>query len=194
MTEADKHMDDLFRKAAEHYPLLTDNADWRTVKERLFDDSIALKEVAGANDRGQFHKAGLLVLFLLIPLVVTVTQFLTIGGSGVAIRQKGVKTSISQATASNEQVNINSIFNSENQEKIKAMQAMFFNEQLQLTPEEAKKFWPLYTEYRDEIKKVNQQMRNLESDNSSPDQKLAKKNQLEEQTLSLSKTKITAIL
>ena len=77
--------------------------------------------------------------------------------------------------------------NSENQEKIKAMQAMFFNEQLQLTPEEAKNFWPLYTEYRDEIKKVNQQMRNLESDNSSPDQKLAKKNQLEEQKLSLSK-------
>ena len=77
--------------------------------------------------------------------------------------------------------------NSENQEKIKAMQAMFFNEQLQLTPEEAKNFWPLYTAYRDEIKKVNQQMRNLESDNSTPDQKLAKKNQLEEQKLSISK-------
>lgn len=51
--------------------------------------------------------------------------------------------------------------NSENQEKIKAMQAMFFNEQLQLTPEEAKKFRLCYTEYQDKIKKVNQQMRNL---------------------------------
>ncbi|QQS29226.1 MAG: hypothetical protein IPM47_20735 [Sphingobacteriales bacterium] len=77
--------------------------------------------------------------------------------------------------------------NSENQEKIKSMQAMFFNEQLNLTPEEAKNFWPLYYQYREEIKSINQKLRNLESENLSPEQKLAKKNQLEEQKLAISK-------
>lgn len=77
--------------------------------------------------------------------------------------------------------------NSENQEKIKSMQAMFFNEQLNLTPEEAKNFWPLYNQYREEIKSINQKLRNLESENLSPEQKLAKKNQLEEQKLAISK-------
>ncbi|HRK28476.1 MAG TPA: hypothetical protein PK239_14465 [Chitinophagales bacterium] len=78
--------------------------------------------------------------------------------------------------------------NSENQEKIKSMQVMYFTEQLQLTPDEAKGFWPLYNEYRDEVKKVNQQIRGLENDSSlSAEQKLARKNQLEEQKLTLSK-------
>ena len=65
---------------------------------------------------------------------------------------------------------------------------MYFTEQLQLTPDEAKGFWPLYNEYRDEVKKVNQQIRGLENDSSlSAEQKLARKNQLEEQKLTLSK-------
>lgn len=78
--------------------------------------------------------------------------------------------------------------NSDNQDKIKSMQAVFFAEQLQLTPKEAQDFWPLYSNYRDEIKNINQQMRNIESEGSlSPEQKLSKKNQLEEQKLSVSK-------
>jgi ABC-type phosphate transport system substrate-binding protein len=32
-------------------------------------------------------------------------------------------------------------------EKIEAQKATFINEQLQLTPEEAQKFWPLYNQY-----------------------------------------------
>ncbi|OWY19271.1 hypothetical protein C7N43_22805 [Sphingobacteriales bacterium UPWRP_1] len=76
----------------------------------------------------------------------------------------------------------------DNQEKIKSMQAVFFTEQLQLTPKEAQDFWPLYSNYREEIKNINQQMRTLESDNSlSPEQRLSRKNQLEEQKLSVSK-------
>lgn len=78
--------------------------------------------------------------------------------------------------------------NSDNQDKIKSMQAVFFTEQLQLTVEEAQKFWPLYSDYRDEIKKINQQMRSLETDGSlSPEQRISKKNQLEEQKLNTSK-------
>lgn len=78
--------------------------------------------------------------------------------------------------------------NSDNQDKIKSMQAVFFTEQLQLSVEEAQKFWPLYSDYRDEIKKINQQIRSLETDASlSPEQRISKKNQLEEQKLSISK-------
>lgn len=78
--------------------------------------------------------------------------------------------------------------NSDNQDKIKSMQAVFFTEQLQLSVEEAQKFWPLYSDYRDEIKKINQQIRSLETDGSlSPEQRISKKNQLEEQKLGISK-------
>lgn len=109
-------MDDLFRKAAEQYPILTDNADWGTVQQRLFDDTITGKKVAGASDHGQFYKAGLLVLFVLIPLIITVTQFHTVGGARVAVLENRMKKNISHATDSNEQVKMNSIFSSENQE------------------------------------------------------------------------------
>jgi len=42
----------------------------------------------------------------------------------------------------------------ENRERIEAMRVGYLTEQMNLTPEEAQVFWPVYNTYRDELKKV----------------------------------------
>lgn len=49
----------------------------------------------------------------------------------------------------------------QNGEKIQALKIAFITQKLQLTPEEAQKFWPVYNEYDNEI-------HNIELDKSDP--------------------------
>lgn len=42
--------------------------------------------------------------------------------------------------------------NAQNGEKIKALKIAFITQKLQLTPEEAQRFWPVYDQYENEIK------------------------------------------
>lgn len=49
----------------------------------------------------------------------------------------------------------------QNGEKIKALKIAFITQRLQLTPEEAQKFWPIYDQYDNEL-------RNIQLDNNDP--------------------------
>src|ERR687890_150383 len=40
------------------------------------------------------------------------------------------------------------------EDKIKAIQIAYLTEQLQLTPDEAQKFWPVFNRYKDEVKQA----------------------------------------
>lgn len=46
------------------------------------------------------------------------------------------------------------------QEKIRVLHIVYISERLGLTPEEAEKFWPVYREYAQKRKDLNQQFRN----------------------------------
>ena len=48
------------------------------------------------------------------------------------------------------------------QEKIKALYVAYITEQLSLTPDEAQKFWPLHTQFSNELKSVKQDLPELE--------------------------------
>jgi hypothetical protein len=50
------------------------------------------------------------------------------------------------------------------QEKIEALYIAFVTEKLQLTPDEAQKFWPLHTQFRNEIKALKPDMPVLDRD------------------------------
>ena len=52
--------------------------------------------------------------------------------------------------------------NAQNGEKIKALKIAFITQKLQLTPEEAQRFWPVYDQYENEIKAL-QMDRNQET-------------------------------
>jgi hypothetical protein len=41
------------------------------------------------------------------------------------------------------------------QEKIEALKIAFITQKLQLTPDEAEKFWPLYNQYNEEVKGIS---------------------------------------
>ncbi len=47
------------------------------------------------------------------------------------------------------------------QEKIQALYVAYVTQQLQLTPDEAQKFWPLHTQFSNELKAVNKDMPEL---------------------------------
>lgn len=44
-------------------------------------------------------------------------------------------------------------------QKIETMHAAFITDRLNLNPEEARKFWPIYDQYKDEEKQIRQDMR-----------------------------------
>jgi hypothetical protein len=50
------------------------------------------------------------------------------------------------------------------QEKIQALYIAFITERLQLTPDEAQKFWPVHTQFMNEIKAVNKDLPPLEKE------------------------------
>ncbi len=43
-----------------------------------------------------------------------------------------------------------------NHQRIEAMRVSFITTEMQLTPEEAEKFWPIYNEYREKVKAIRQ--------------------------------------
>jgi len=49
-----------------------------------------------------------------------------------------------------------------NQKKIKALYVAYVSEQLQLTPDEAQKFWPVHTQFENDIKAVNKELPELQ--------------------------------
>lgn len=55
------------------------------------------------------------------------------------------------------------------QEKIRAARIAFITDRLELSPEEAEKFWPVYREYTEKRKEIRQQLR--ESRRSGRDEK-----------------------
>lgn len=48
------------------------------------------------------------------------------------------------------------------QEKIQALYVAYVTQQLQLTPEEAQKFWPLHTQFENELKAVKNDLPELD--------------------------------
>ena len=53
-------------------------------------------------------------------------------------------------------------------DKIEAARIAYITDQLQLTPEEAEKFWPIYREFSTKRREIRQQLRNV-SREASPD-------------------------
>ena len=49
-----------------------------------------------------------------------------------------------------------------NQKKIKALYVAYVSEQLQLTPDEAQKFWPVHTQFENDIRGVNKELPELQ--------------------------------
>ena len=60
-------------------------------------------------------------------------------------------------------------------ERLNAQRVAFITERLQLTPEEAQKFWPVYNEYRDKKMKLEKQKVKLVRDYSSRESTLTDK-------------------
>ncbi len=52
----------------------------------------------------------------------------------------------------------------ERKEEIESMKIGFLTRKLNLTPDEAKKFWPVYNQYSDELKKLRDDQRNKRRD------------------------------
>jgi hypothetical protein len=50
------------------------------------------------------------------------------------------------------------------QEKIQALYVAYVTQQLQLTPEEAQKFWPLHTQFANDLKAVNKDLPELDKE------------------------------
>jgi len=59
-------MDELFRRAAEDYPLNTNNADWNSVLKKLSENSADIKP---GNKRGNKKYSSLLLLLLILPVI-----------------------------------------------------------------------------------------------------------------------------
>jgi hypothetical protein len=58
-------------------------------------------------------------------------------------------------------------YSPEQKEKIEALKVSFLTEKMNLTPEEAQKFWPVYNKYKEERKALKQDMR--ENKGEKPD-------------------------
>ena len=75
-------------------------------------------------------------------------------------------------------------------EKIQAVKIAVFTEELQLTSKEAEKFWPLYNEYEDKVKKIDKETREISKDletksDSEIEAGIEKRLQLKEQRIDL---------
>ncbi len=70
--------------------------------------------------------------------------------------------------------------------KVESLRVAYITEQLQLTPEEGQKFWPVYNQYRAEIKSLRQAYR-LDASGEDESQLADKKFEFEEKKLALMK-------
>jgi len=74
MRSMNPDMEDIFKKAADEYPLKTSTADWGSVNKKLqsFGQNPIKRKIISS---GSKVKAGLACAFLLIPLSLTITKF-----------------------------------------------------------------------------------------------------------------------
>jgi len=72
-------------------------------------------------------------------------------------------------------------------EKIESMKVTFLNNKMNLTPEEAQKFWPVYNQYKNEVKALRKDKKELATDANVDFETLsdAEMNNLIEQKFSL---------
>ncbi len=71
-------------------------------------------------------------------------------------------------------------------EKVESLRVAFITEQLQLTPEESQKFWPVYNQYRGELKSLRKAYR-LDVASEDDSQLADKKFEFEQKKLDLMK-------
>ncbi len=71
-------------------------------------------------------------------------------------------------------------------ERVESLRVAFITEQLQLTPEESQKFWPVYNQYRGELKSLRQAYR-LDVASEDDSQLADKKFEFEQKKLDLMK-------
>lgn len=55
-------------------------------------------------------------------------------------------------------------YSNENREKIEALKVSYLTEKMNLTPEEAQKFWPVYNQYKADMKTLKKDKRALAAD------------------------------
>ncbi|QQS51969.1 MAG: hypothetical protein IPM71_04370 [Bacteroidota bacterium] len=60
-------------------------------------------------------------------------------------------------------------------DKVQAARVKFFNEKLELTPDESKKFWPIYNDYQSRKNKLTTERKNLMSFFSSNQSNMSEK-------------------
>lgn len=60
----------------------------------------------------------------------------------------------------------------ENRDKVEALRIAFITEKLSLTPDQAQKFWPIYNQLNDEMKKLRQQYKPAPETQLTADQTL----------------------
>ncbi len=73
------------------------------------------------------------------------------------------------------------------QEKIKAAQAAYITERLELTPEEAERFWPVYREYSEKRRAIREQLRDARKDGRDEKELLDLDLKVKQQELDLEK-------
>src|SRR6266498_721783 len=71
MQDVNPDMDDLFKQAADEYPLKTNTAEWETISQKLYTGKNKVTKKQVYNER----KWALLSLLLLIPIGLIVTQY-----------------------------------------------------------------------------------------------------------------------
>nr|MBS0038510.1 hypothetical protein [Saprospiraceae bacterium] len=93
-----------------------------------------------------------------IALITGITALLfTMGIAQLTAQERGVKISPEQ------------------KEKIESMQIAFITQKIELTPQQAEKFWPIYNEYQKEQKALKTEFEWPETDPMQMDQKEAEK-------------------
>jgi Spy/CpxP family protein refolding chaperone len=76
--------------------------------------------------------------------------------------------------------------NAQNRERVEALRVAYITNALQLTPDEAQKFWPVYNQYRGDLKTLRQNFKLDAADETDPDF-VDKKLEFEQKKLDLQK-------
>ena len=73
MRHIDDDMDELYKRAGDNYPLNTNSRDWESLQRRLFN--VEEREILTDKRAVTTRKLSLLVLLLLVPIGLMVTQY-----------------------------------------------------------------------------------------------------------------------
>src|SRR6476660_4572164 len=93
MQDVNPDMEDIFREAADKYPLQTDTADWKTVSQKIHANETEVRGGIAYSER----KWIILFLLVLIPLGLTTTQYFKVQNTQVQtvakVEDKQIKSS-----------------------------------------------------------------------------------------------------